>query len=103
MNVSLAMTAALYGSTVVNHMEVTGLTKDASGKLNGAIVKDLVREKNGKKPEEFQIRAKGIINATGPFSDSIRKMDDQTVKEIVAPSSGVHIVLPGFYSPSNMG
>jgi glycerol-3-phosphate dehydrogenase len=103
MNVSLAMTAALYGSTIVNHMEVTGLTKDASGKLNGAIVKDLIREKNGKKAEEFTIRAKGVINATGPFSDSIRKMDDENVKEIVAPSSGVHVVLPGFYSPSNMG
>jgi glycerol-3-phosphate dehydrogenase len=103
MNVSLAMTAALYGSTVVNHMEVTGLTKDASGKLNGARVKDLVAAKNGQKAEEFTIRAKGIINATGPFSDSIRKMDDPSVKEIVAPSSGVHVVLPGYYSPSDMG
>ncbi|KAF2155602.1 DAO-domain-containing protein [Myriangium duriaei CBS 260.36] len=103
MNVSLAMTAAVYGATIVNHIEVTGLTKDASGKLNGAIVKDLVKDKNGKTPEEFKIRAKGIINATGPFTDSIRKLDDQEVPEIVAPSSGVHVVLPGFYSPSNMG
>jgi glycerol-3-phosphate dehydrogenase len=30
-------------------------------------------------------------------------MDDPSVKEIVAPSSGVHVVLPGYYSPSNMG
>lgn len=103
MNVSLAMTAALYGATVVNHMEVTGLTKDANGKLNGARVKDVIREKNGQPVEEFTIRAKGIINATGPFTDSIRKMDDPNVKEIVAPSSGVHVVLPGYYSPSNMG
>jgi glycerol-3-phosphate dehydrogenase len=103
MNVSLAMTAALYGATVVNHMEVTGLTKDASGKLNGAKVKDLVQSKNGRPNEEFTIRAKGIINATGPFSDSIRKMDDQAVQEIVAPSAGVHVVLPGYYSPAGMG
>lgn len=89
------MTAALYGCTVVNHMEVTGLTKDASGKLNGARVKDLIAEKNGERPEEFTVRAKGIINATGPFTDSIRKMDDPTVQEIVAPSSGVHVILPG--------
>ena len=103
MNVSIAMTAALYGTTVVNHMEVTGLTKDASGKLNGAKVKDLVRSKNDNSSEEFTIRAKGIINATGPFSDSIRKLDDQAVQEIVAPSSGVHVVLPGYYSPAGMG
>lgn len=103
MNISLAMTAALYGCTVVNHMQVTGLTKDPSGKLNGAKVKDLVTEKNGQEGEELTVRAKGIINATGPFTDSIRQMDDSSVKEIVAPSSGVHVILPGYYSPSNMG
>jgi glycerol-3-phosphate dehydrogenase len=103
MNVSLAMTAALYGATVVNHIEVTGLEKDSNGQLCGARVKDLVQEKNGKRADEFVIRAKGIINATGPFTDSIRKMDDQNVKEIVAPSSGVHVVLPGYYSPQKMG
>ncbi|KAJ5281944.1 FAD dependent oxidoreductase-domain-containing protein [Penicillium angulare] len=103
MNVSLAMTAALYGSTVVNHMEVTGLTKDASGKLSGARVKDVIPGLDGQETEEFTIRAKGIINATGPFTDSIRKMDEPEVKEIVAPSSGVHIILPGYYSPENMG
>lgn len=103
MNVSLAMTSALYGATIVNHVEVTGLEKDASGRLCGARVKDLVQEKNGKKAEEFSIRARGVINATGPFTDALRKMDDQSVKEIVAPSSGVHVVLPGYYSPKNMG
>ncbi|KAJ5936980.1 Glycerol-3-phosphate dehydrogenase [Penicillium verhagenii] len=103
MNVSLAMTAALYGSTVVNHMEVTGLTKDASGQLNGATLKDVIPGKDGEETKEFTIRAKGIINATGPFTDSIRKMDEPETKEIVAPSSGVHIILPGYYSPSNMG
>jgi len=103
MNVSLAMTAALYGSTVVNHMEVTSLEKDASGQLCGARVRDIIDEKNGKKSEEFLIRARGIVNATGPFTDAIRKMDEPDVKEIVAPSSGVHVVLPGYYCPKGMG
>ncbi|KAF2771282.1 DAO-domain-containing protein [Teratosphaeria nubilosa] len=103
MNISLAMTAALYGATMVNHLEVTGLEKDANGRLCGAKVKDLVDVKNGKTPDEFSIKAKGIINATGPFTDSIRKLDDQQVPEIVAPSSGVHVVLPGYFSPADMG
>lgn len=103
MNVSLAMTAALYGVTVVNHMEVTGLEKDENGRLNGARVVDKISQINGKKAEEFTVRAKGIINATGPFTDAIRKLDEPTVQEIVAPSSGVHIILPGYYSPANMG
>jgi glycerol-3-phosphate dehydrogenase len=103
MNVSIAMTAALYGATVVNHLEVTALEKDENGRLNGAKVKDCIEEANGKTPQEFTIRAKGIINATGPFTDSIRKLDDPNVQEIVAPSSGVHVILPGYFSPANMG
>ncbi len=103
MNISLAMTGALYGATMVNYMEVTGLEKDSNGKLCGAKVKDLVAEKDGKNADEFTIKAKGIINATGPFTDAIRKMDEPNVAEIVAPSSGVHVILPGYYSPSDMG
>ena len=103
MNVSIAVTAALYGATVANHTEVTSLIKDDSGRLCGATVKDCVAERDGKPAEDITIRAKCIVNCTGPFTDSIRKMDDQKCKEIVAPSSGVHVILPGYYSPAKMG
>ena len=103
MNVSLAMTAALYGATIANHVEVTALEKDATGNLCGARVRDMVKEMDGKPERKFRIQAKGVINATGPFTDSIRKLDDNSVSEIVAPSSGVHVILPGYYSPAKMG
>jgi len=103
MNVSLGMTATLYGATTVNHMEVTGLEKDASGKITGARVRDLVSLKNGDASEDFTIKAKGVINATGPFADAIQQMDEPGQREIVAPSLGVHVVLPGYLSPQNMG
>lgn len=45
----------------------------------------------------------GIINATGPFSDGLRKLDEPSVQEIVAPSSGVHITLPAYFGPKTMG
>ncbi|KAF6800260.1 glycerol-3-phosphate mitochondrial, partial [Colletotrichum musicola] len=103
MNVSIGMTAALYGATVVNHMEVTSLQKDAKGKLCGAIARDLVARTNGKEVEDVVVRARCIVNCTGHFKDSIRKMDEPGCKSIVAPASGVHVVLPGYYSPANMG
>lgn len=103
MNVSLAVTAGLYGATVVNHLEVTGLIKDINGQVCGAKVRDLVRERNNNKRDEFSVKAKCVINCTGPFSDSIRKMDDPKCREMLAPSSGVHVILPGYYSPSHMG
>jgi len=106
MNVSLAMTAALYGATTVNHMEVTGLEKDAQGQLCGARLRDLIPQRNGggdATQDEFVVRAKGIVNATGPFADAIEKMDEPQKKAMVAPSLGVHVVLPGYLSPQNMG
>lgn len=46
MNVGLALTAALYGATVINHMEVKDLVKDpVTGKITGVKVKDLLHEK----------------------------------------------------------
>ncbi|XP_045486360.1 glycerol-3-phosphate dehydrogenase, mitochondrial isoform X1 [Pieris rapae] len=96
MNLAIALTAARHGATIANHVRVLKLHKTA-GKLSGARVRD---ELTGK---EWDIKANSIINATGPFTDSIRKMDDQAVREICCPSSGVHIVLPGYYSPEHMG
>jgi glycerol-3-phosphate dehydrogenase len=106
MNVSIAMTSVLYGATVANHTEVTGLIKDAQGKVCGAKVRDLIAERDGQSKgdaDDITVRAKCVVNCTGPFADSIRKMDDPSIKGIVAPSSGVHVVLPGYYSPGKMG
>ncbi|KAK0082946.1 hypothetical protein PV325_009598 [Microctonus aethiopoides] len=101
MNLAIALTASRMGATVVNHVSVVnllkGLDKDGKRVLVGAHVRDNLTG------EEWDVKAKAIINATGPFTDSIRKMDDQTVPEICCPSSGVHIVLPGYYSPDQMG
>ncbi|XP_039765040.1 glycerol-3-phosphate dehydrogenase, mitochondrial isoform X1 [Pararge aegeria] len=96
MNLAIALTAARHGATIANHVKVTKLYKN-NNKLSGARLRD---ELSGK---EWDIKAKSIINATGPFTDSIRKMDDQSIKDICCPSSGVHIVLPGYYSPEHMG
>lgn len=101
MCLAVALTAARHGATVANHVEVQELLKkkDADGNevLCGAKLRDNLSKK------EWTVKAKCIINAAGPFTDSIRKMDDSKVKEICCPSSGVHIVLPGYYSPQQMG
>lgn len=53
--------------------------------------------------KEFETYAKVIVNAAGPFCDSVRKMVDKDAKPMICPSSGVHIVLPDYYSPEGMG
>lgn len=100
-NVSLALTAMLYGATVVNHVEVTSLEKDAAGKIIGARVRDTLNE-NGD-DDSFTIRAKGVINATGPFTDGIEHMDNPAKPSMISPSSGAHIILPANICPNGMG
>jgi len=108
MNLSIAITAARQGACVANYCEVVDLIKsdkpqvkcgddDVVPTVQGAVVVD---SQTGKK---FNIRAKSVVNATGPFTDTIRVMDDQKVEKICQPSAGVHIMLPGYYSPDAMG
>uniref|UniRef100_A0A7S1KN41 Glycerol-3-phosphate dehydrogenase n=1 Tax=Percolomonas cosmopolitus TaxID=63605 RepID=A0A7S1KN41_9EUKA len=96
MDISLAMTAASHGAAVVNHCEVKDLLKE-NGKIVGVVVEDIL---TGKQKE---VRAKCVVNATGPFTDGIRKMDNPDVVPIVVPSAGVHVVLPEFFAPEKMG
>ncbi|PAA77862.1 hypothetical protein BOX15_Mlig010624g3, partial [Macrostomum lignano] len=102
MCLSLGLTAAKLGASVANYCEVHSLLKSvdpATGKevLTGARVVDNMTGK------EFTVRAKCIVNATGPYTDSVRLMDSPSKPGIVAPSAGVHISLPDYYSPEMMG
>jgi len=45
----------------------------------------------------------GIINATGPYADTLLRLNSPDHKSIVRPSSGIHITLPAYYAPSRMG
>lgn len=96
MNISLALTASEQGAAIVNYVEVIGLLKE-KGKLVGAQVRD---KESG---AVFPIRSKIIINAGGPFCDSIRKMDNPSVEPMLTASSGIHIILDKKFSPPDTG
>jgi glycerol-3-phosphate dehydrogenase len=50
---------------------------------------------------QLEIRAHCVINATGVFVDAVRHMDDPQAQAIVAPSQGVHLVLPREFLPGD--
>ncbi len=89
--IHLAMTAAEHGATLVNYCPATGLLRDADGYVNGLTARD---EETG---EEFQIPARIVVNATGVFTDSIRRMADPQAEQLVITSQGIHLVFdPSF-------
>lgn len=85
--IDLAITAASEGAALINYMQVTGLTKDASRKIEGVVARDLETE------SDYTIRAKMVINATGVFADEILQMDHPEGKARIRPSQGIHLVL----------
>ncbi|NJD19542.1 MAG: glycerol-3-phosphate dehydrogenase/oxidase [Gemmatimonadetes bacterium] len=86
--VALARTAHAQGAALLNYAPVTGLLKDADGFVCGVAFRD---DESG---EALEVRAKVVVNATGVFTDAVRRMDEPTAKPIVRTSQGVHIVLP---------
>jgi len=151
MCLGIALTAAAKGAVLANHVEVTGITIDTTAdRVVGAAVKDNMSG------AQFNIRAKCVVNATGPFSDAIRYMATEgkappaevltgqpakalpppapkaaaaestaegsskgkdaakqtapvatssasKFQQMIAPSSGVHVVLSDQYCPAGMG
>jgi glycerol-3-phosphate dehydrogenase len=84
--IHLAMTAADHGATVVNYCPATGLMRDADGYVNGLTARD---QESG---EELSIPARVVVNATGVFTDSIRRMADSSLEQLVVTSQGIHLV-----------
>ena len=72
--------------------------QDASGRVIGARVRD------AETGEAFDVRATRVVNATGPFTDAVRAMDHGGKEgKIIQPSSGVHLILAGYFCANNMG
>lgn len=84
--IHLAMTAAEKGATVVNYCPATSLQRDADGYVNGLTATD------AESGEEFNIPARIVVNATGVFTDSIRRMADPQAEQLVVTSQGIHLV-----------
>jgi len=93
--IDIASTAAEHGACLVNYAKVNGLGKDADGSVNGL---SFVDEETGK---SHLVSARCVINATGPFCDALRHIDNPAVKPMIAPSQGVHIVLPKEFLPGD--
>jgi len=86
-SVNLAQTIIEQGGSAINYMEVTSLSKEENGLINGLSVKDNL---SGKK---YDLKARAVVNATGVFTDNILQMDDAGTKKKVVPSQGIHMVL----------
>lgn len=95
---ALARTAEAHGALLVNYCEVTALIHEAD-KLVG------LRCVDSETGRDYTVNARCVINAAGVWVDRLRQMDGaatrRSVRKMVAPSQGVHIVVDREFLPSD--
>ncbi len=92
--INLAQTAAEQGGTLINYMKVVKLiTKNDL--IIGVIAVD--QESN----QEYELTSRAVINASGVFSDQVRKLDDPLIPPCIQLSQGIHIVLDKSFLPGD--
>jgi len=93
--INLVETAADQGATLVNYARAIELTKAPDGFIDGVVAAD---QESG---QQWTIAARVVINATGAFSDSVRRLAEPDVSALIAPSQGIHLVFHRSFLPSD--
>src|SRR2546425_3037256 len=75
------------GALAANYVETTALLKP-DGRVRGAVVRDVLTG------ETATIRANVVVNATGPWSDRLRKLDDPQAPPMLRLTKGAHVTVP---------
>jgi glycerol-3-phosphate dehydrogenase len=91
---TLAHTADAHGAVVLNYLRVDSLLKQA-GRVCGAEVTDV------ETGTRHRLRARVVVNATGVFTDQIRRLDEPDTEPMLAVSSGAHLTLDRRFLPGD--
>jgi len=91
--INLVRTAFEQGATLINYCRVAAFLRGGDQFLNGVVALD---EESG---AELEIRARVVINAAGPFSDQVRRLDKPECDPLIAPSQGIHLVFDRSFLP----
>lgn len=95
MALTLARTALAHGAVCANQVAVVELLTE-QGRISGALVEDTLTG------QRWPIQARGVINATGPCADQIRRLDNPAAPDMLRVSSGIHILLDASFTPPDL-
>ncbi|HEX7586968.1 MAG TPA: glycerol-3-phosphate dehydrogenase, partial [Anaerolineae bacterium] len=80
-------TAHRRGAVIANYVQVDTLLKN-DGRVVGVQGHDTLRG------EKLEIHARVVVNATGPWADTLLQLDDPHAPSRMRPTKGVHILVP---------
>ena len=88
LTLATARGAHAVGTVVVNHAGVVGPLRNAHHRLVGALVHDHLGN------QTLEVRARVVINATGPWSDATAALTGESSGHQVLGSAGTHVLVP---------
>jgi glycerol-3-phosphate dehydrogenase len=93
---TVVRTAVAFGALAANRTRVLGFLREGE-RVTGARLADV------ETGQEFDVRAKQVINATGVWTDETQQLADTRGQFHVRASKGVHLVVPRDRLQSNTG
>ncbi len=75
------------GAVAANYAEVVGLLK-AGSQIRGAHARDALSGR------EFEVKARVVVNATGPWVDQVLSLDAPAERAVLRPTKGAHLIVP---------
>jgi glycerol-3-phosphate dehydrogenase len=87
LTLATAIGAERAGATLATHTEVVGLVRDGD-RVVGAELRDRLTG------AEQVVRATVLVNATGPYTAAIRRLESAALPPVVQGTKGVHILIP---------
>jgi glycerol-3-phosphate dehydrogenase len=87
LTLATALSAREAGAVLLTHARVAALLREGA-RVTGARVHDLIGGGT------IEVRAKVVVNATGPWSDQIERLADKDAAAGVRGSKGVHVSVP---------
>lgn len=79
--------AAEQGADIINYAKVTNFIYDNKEQVKGVTVTDMLEN------DTFEISAKKVVNATGPWVDEVRRADYSKNNKQLRLTKGVHVVI----------
>ncbi|MEO8031437.1 MAG: glycerol-3-phosphate dehydrogenase/oxidase [Gemmatimonadota bacterium] len=86
LTLAVIRSAISHGAMVANYMSVKGLNRE-SGRISGATIEDQLTGQTG------VIRAAAVVNATGPWSDRLRRIEDPAATPMLGMTKGAHVLV----------
>ncbi|CAH0347296.1 glycerol-3-phosphate dehydrogenase/oxidase [Bacillus sp. CECT 9360] len=86
LTIEVAKKAAEFGANLMNYAKVVDFIYE-DGKVAGAVVEDRLTK------EQFSIKAKKIVNAAGPWVDTLREKDGSKKGKTLKLTKGAHVVI----------